>query len=121
VIAWTNVGIVGMANSLPMQVGVARVLFEMGRDRQLPHVLSRGHAKHGTPWVSVLVASAISKGVALAMQDRIDDLTDIVNFGAVSACLMLTFPSSSSSAFASVQDDGSCAGRRRSSGRVSCG
>jgi amino acid transporter len=89
VIAWTNVGIVGMANSLPMQVGVARVLFAMGRDRQLPHVLSRVHAKHGTPWVSMLVASAISTGVALAMQDRIDDLTNIVNFGALSAFLML--------------------------------
>ena len=88
-IAWANVGVVGIANALPMQIGVARVLFAMGRDRQLPHVLARIHGKYGTPWVSMLVASAISTAVALALQDRIDDLANIVNFGALSAFLML--------------------------------
>jgi amino acid transporter len=47
---------------LPMQVGVARVLYAMGRDRQLPHALARVHRKYGTPYVGMLVTTAISTG-----------------------------------------------------------
>lgn len=88
-LAWCYAIIVGVSNALPMQVGVARVLFAMGRDRQLPHALARVHPVHGTPYVSMLVTTALSLAVALLMKDRMDDLASIVNFGALAGFLLL--------------------------------
>jgi amino acid transporter len=89
VLAWTNAIVVGLSNALPMQVGVARVVFAMGRDRQMPRALARVHPRYHTPYVGMLVTSAISLAVALVMKNRLDDLATIVNFGALSGFLML--------------------------------
>jgi amino acid transporter len=89
VLAWTYAIIVGLSNALPMQVGVARVVFAMGRDRQLPRVLARVHPRYHTPYVGMLVTAALSLGVALFMKNRLDDLASIVNFGALSGFLFL--------------------------------
>lgn len=89
VLAWTYAGVVGLSNALPMQVGVARVVFAMGRDRQLPSVLARIHPRYHTPYVGMLVTAAISLIVALFMKNRLDDLASIVNFGALSGFLFL--------------------------------
>jgi amino acid transporter len=88
-LAWVTATIVGFTNALPMQVGVARVLFAMGRDRQLPRILSALHPKYGTPYIGMLVTTAISLTVALAMRNKIDELVSLVNFGALSAFLLL--------------------------------
>jgi amino acid transporter len=88
-LAWTNAIVVGLSNALPMQVGVARVVFAMGRDRQLPSAFARLHPRYNTPYVGMLVTAAISLGVALAMKHRLDDLASIVNFGALSGFLLL--------------------------------
>jgi amino acid transporter len=88
-IAWAMATVVGLASALPMQVGVARVMYAMGRDRQLPAALARVHPVYGTPYVGMLVTAAISIGVALAMRNRLDDLTSVVNFGALSGFLLL--------------------------------
>jgi amino acid transporter len=89
VLAWTYAGVVGLSNALPMQVGVARVVFAMGRDRQLPSALARIHPRYHTPYVGMLVTAALSLIVALFMKNRLDDLTSIVNFGALSGFLLL--------------------------------
>jgi amino acid transporter len=89
VLAWAYAGIVGLSNALPMQVGVARVVFAMGRDRQLPRILARVHSKYRTPYMGMLVTAALSLGVALYMKNRLDDLASIVNFGALSGFLFL--------------------------------
>jgi len=89
VLAWAYAGIVGLSNTLPMQVGVARVVFAMGRDRQLPRVLARVHRRYRTPYISMLVTAALSLAVALYMKNRLDDLASIVNFGALSGFLFL--------------------------------
>ncbi len=89
VLAWSYAGIVGLSNSLPMQVGVARVVFAMGRDRQLPKFLARVHRRYHTPYMGMLVTAALSLGVALYMKNRLDDLASIVNFGALSGFLFL--------------------------------
>jgi amino acid transporter len=89
VLAWAYATIVGVSNALPMQVGVARVVFAMGRDGQLPHVLARIHPRHGTPYVGMLFTAFLSLGVALYMRNRLDDLASIVNFGALSGFLFL--------------------------------
>ena len=57
VLAWTNAVIVGLSNALPMQVGVARVVFAMGRDRQMPRAFARVHPRYRTPYVGMLVTS----------------------------------------------------------------
>ncbi len=89
VLAWSYAGIVGLSNALPMQVGVARVVFAMGRDRQLPRVLARVHPRYHTPYMAMLVTAALSLAVALFMKKRLDDLASIVNFGALSGFLFL--------------------------------
>ena len=88
-IAWAYVLVVGLSNALPMQVGVARVLYAMGRDRQLPHALARLHPRYHTPYVSMIVTAIISLSVALAMRNQLDNLATIVNFGALSGFLLL--------------------------------
>jgi len=88
-LAWATATIIGFTNVLPMQVGVARILFAMGRDRQLPHVISRVHTKYGTPYVGMLVTSVISTAVALAMRYHVDELASLVNFGALTGFLLL--------------------------------
>ncbi|HEX4153436.1 MAG TPA: APC family permease [Steroidobacteraceae bacterium] len=89
VLAWTNAVVVGLSNALPMQVGVARVVFAMGRDRQMPHAFARVHPRYRTPYVAMLATSAVSLIVALVMANRLDDLASIVNFGALSGFLLL--------------------------------
>jgi len=89
VLAWAYAGIVGLSNALPMQVGVARVVFAMGRDRQLPTALARVHPRYHTPYMGMLVTAALSLAVALYMKNRLDDLASIVNFGALSGFLFL--------------------------------
>jgi amino acid transporter len=88
-IAWVTATVVGFTNALPMQVGVARVLFAMGRDRQLPRALARVHHKYGTPYIGMLVTTVISFGVAFAMRFKMDELVSLVNFGALSGFLLL--------------------------------
>jgi amino acid transporter len=87
--AWVMATVVGVTNALPMQVGVARVMYAMGRDRQLPAVLAKLHPKHGTPYVGMVATTAISITVSLLMRYQMDDLVSIVNFGALSGFLLL--------------------------------
>jgi amino acid transporter len=89
VLAWAYAIIVGLSNALPMQVGVARVVFAMGRDRQMPSVLARIHPRYHTPYVGMLATASISLVVALLMKNQLDDLASIVNFGALSGFLFL--------------------------------
>ena len=87
--AWVMATIVGVTNALPMQVGVARVLYAMGRDRQLPAVLAKIHPKYGTPYVGMLASTTVSTAVALIMRYQMDELVSFVNFGALSGFLLL--------------------------------
>jgi amino acid transporter len=64
-------------------------MYAMGRDRQLPAGLAKIHPKYGTPYVGMLVTAAISITVAFVMRNRLDDLTSVVNFGALTGFLML--------------------------------
>lgn len=88
-LAWAMALIVGFTNALPMQVGVSRVLFAMGRDRQLPHALGRIHHKHGTPHIAMLVSTAISLAVGLSLRNEVDLLASLVNFGALISFMLL--------------------------------
>ena len=96
-LAWAYAILVGFSNALPMQVGVARVLYAMARDRQLPAALARLHPRHNTPHVAMLASTAVSVVVALWLREAMDQLAAFVNFGAlfgfalIHVCVMVHF------------------------------
>jgi amino acid transporter len=78
-----------IANAMAAQAAVARILYAMARDGKLPAVLAKIHPRFQTPHVSTLVVAVISLLVGLFFAERVDDLTSIVNFGALSGFLIL--------------------------------
>ncbi len=84
-----NVIASGIANAMAAQAAVSRILFAMSRDRKLPAVLSRVHPRFRTPYVSTLFVAAVSLLVGLVFGQHIDNLTSVVNFGALCSFLLL--------------------------------
>ena len=85
-IAW------GFANSLVAQAATSRLLFAMARDRQLPGVLARVHPIRRVPVNATLLVAAVSLVLGIGMSLREDGITllsTLVNFGALSAFLVL--------------------------------
>jgi amino acid transporter len=85
-IAW------GFANSLVAQAATSRLLFAMARDRQLPAFLAKVSPKHGVPVNATLLVAGISLILGLYMASRSDGITllsSLVNFGALTAFLVL--------------------------------
>src|SRR5699024_643886 len=65
------------------------VLYSMARDRKLPHFLSKVHPKYKTPYASTLLVAVISVILGFVFLGGIDALASLVNFGALSAFLLL--------------------------------
>jgi amino acid transporter len=85
-IAW------GFANSLVAQAATSRLLFAMARDRQLPSFLAKINPKHKVPVNATLVVAVISLVLGVYMSTREDGialLSSLVNFGAMTAFLLL--------------------------------
>ena len=86
-IAW------GFANSLVAQAATSRLLFAMARDRQLPGFLAKVHPTRRVPVNATLVVALISLALGLYMTTRDDygigTLSTLVNFGALTAFLLL--------------------------------
>ncbi|MEU4093650.1 APC family permease [Streptomyces sp. NPDC026673] len=85
-IAW------GFANSLVAQAATSRLLFAMARDRQLPGFLSRVDARRRVPVNATLLVAVVSLVLGLYMNSRSDGITllsSLVNFGAMTAFLVL--------------------------------
>ncbi len=85
-IAW------GFANSLVAQAATSRLLYAMARDRQLPRFLATVHPKHKVPVNATFLVAAVSLVLGLYMANRSDGITllsTLVNFGAMSAFLVL--------------------------------
>ena len=102
VLIWVS----GFTNGLPMQAGVARVMFAMARDGQLPGALAALHPKRGTPHVAMLWSSGVSLVVGVLMLQQVELLTQVVNFGALAAFAFLhvsVLRSSSASSVSSGQ------------------
>ncbi len=79
----------GIANAMAAQAAVSRVLFAMARDGKLPSALAKIHPRFQTPYVSTLVVAVVSLLVGLLFSQRIDDLSRIVNFGALTGFILL--------------------------------
>ena len=88
-LALAALAIASLANALVGQSAIARILFAMARDRRLPSILARVHPRYRTPHVSTLVVAAVSLAVCLLFARRGDDLSRVVNFGALSSFLLL--------------------------------
>jgi amino acid transporter len=79
----------GVANAMAAQAAVSRVLFAMARDGKLPAILARIHPRYQTPYVSTLAVAAVSLLVGLLFANHADELSRIVNFGALSGFVLL--------------------------------
>jgi len=77
------------ANAMAAQAAVARILFAMARDGKLPAILARVHPRYKTPYVSTLAVALVSLLVGLVFADRLDDLSRVVNFGALAGFVLL--------------------------------
>ncbi|RBY83576.1 amino acid permease [Geodermatophilus sp. TF02-6] len=85
-IAW------GFANSLVAQAATSRLLFAMARDRQLPGFLRKVHPTRRVPVNATLLVAVVSLVLGLytaSREDGISLLSTLVNFGALSAFLLL--------------------------------
>ncbi|MGW4160738.1 APC family permease [Streptomyces sp. NPDC004788] len=76
--------------ALAGQAAGGRLLFAMGRDRRLPHVLARTDA--GVPRVALLVSATITMVAAVwaaRQADGLDHLVSVVDIGALTAFVLL--------------------------------
>ena len=79
----------GIANAMVAQAAVARILFAMARDGKLPALLGRIHPRYQTPYISTLIVAVISLLVGMLFANHVDELSRIVNFGALSSFVLL--------------------------------
>lgn len=75
-----------LGSGIASHSSAARLLYTMGRDRGLPHILAKVHPKHGTPIVAVIVVACIG-GVSLVID--LMSIATIINFGALLAFTMV--------------------------------
>jgi amino acid transporter len=78
-----------IANAMAAQAAVSRILFAMARDGKLPALLARVHPRYQTPYVSTLAVAVVSLLVGLFFADHLDDLSRVVNFGALTGFVLL--------------------------------
>jgi amino acid transporter len=78
-----------IANAMAAQAAVSRVLFAMARDGKLPAALAKVHPRYKTPYVSTLVVAVVALLVGLLFSARIDQLSSIINFGALVSFVLL--------------------------------
>ncbi len=79
----------GIANAMAAQAAVSRLLFAMARDGRLPAVLARVHPRYRTPHMSTLLVCAVSVAASLVFINDVEDLTRLVNFGALCSFMVV--------------------------------
>lgn len=75
--------------ALTAQVAVSRVLFSMSRDGNFPKAFSRVHPKYQTPYIATWFIAAVSLAMCVLFQSKINELTVLVNFGALTSFFIL--------------------------------
>lgn len=73
-------------SAMTSQVSVSRIIYAMGRDRVLPHSLSRVHKRFGTPIVAATLVSVIA---LTALFVSLDVVAFMISFGALAAFMMV--------------------------------
>ncbi|MBX5436288.1 MAG: APC family permease [Alicyclobacillaceae bacterium] len=75
------------ANAMTAQAAIARLLFGMGRDGALPRWFAQVHPRFRTPALATCLVAAVTVAVGVALS--LTTLSTLVNFGALSAFLLL--------------------------------
>jgi amino acid transporter len=78
-----------IANAMAAQAAVSRILFAMARDGKLPAILAKVHPRYKTPYVSTLAVALVSFLVGIFFANHLDDLSRVVNFGALTGFVLL--------------------------------
>ncbi|GAB1475719.1 APC family permease [Bacillota bacterium] len=81
----------GIADCLVAQAAISRILFAMARDGFLPKALAKVHPKFKTPHVSTIFIAIISLIITLGFTQGIQDLAELINFGALTGFIILNF------------------------------
>jgi len=81
----------GIADCMVAQAAISRIIFSMARDGFLPKPLAKVHPKFKTPHISTLFIAVISLVITLGFTQGIQDLAELINFGALSAFIILNF------------------------------
>lgn len=81
----------GIADCLVAQAAISRIIFSMARDGFLPKPLAKVHPKFKTPHVATILIAIISLIITLGFTQGIQDLAELINFGALSAFIILNF------------------------------
>ncbi|MDD2211642.1 MAG: amino acid permease [Clostridia bacterium] len=81
----------GIADCMVAQAAISRIIFAMARDGFLPKPLAKVHPKFKTPHIATLLIAAISLIITLSFTQGIQDLAELINFGALSAFIILNF------------------------------
>ncbi|BCJ51818.1 porin [Actinoplanes sp. NBRC 14428] len=82
----------GLPDSMVAQVAISRLLYAMARDRQLPNFLAKVSRKRNVPRNAIWLVAAVSLALGLWMNGRGDGislLSSLINFGALTAFLLL--------------------------------
>ena len=81
----------GIADCLVAQAAISRIIFSMARDGFLPKPLAKVHPRFKTPHVATILIAIISLIITLGFTQGIQDLAELINFGALSAFIILNF------------------------------
>jgi basic amino acid/polyamine antiporter, APA family len=68
-------------------VGASRITYAMSEDGAIPRLFGRLHKKHNTPFISIIIFSAVS--VAIAFSGQLDLVAQLYNFGALLAYVIV--------------------------------
>ena len=80
---------VGIAHAIAAQSATSRVLFSMSRDGRLPAFLSHVNPRTKVPERAILLVAALTLVAGLFFVGQISLISSLVNFGALTAFLLL--------------------------------
>ncbi|GAB2930413.1 APC family permease [Rhodococcus aerolatus] len=80
---------VGIANAVAAQGATSRLLFSMSRDRRLPGFLAHINPRTAVPERAILLVGGITLVLGLLFVGQISVISSLVNFGALTAFLLL--------------------------------
>ncbi len=70
-------------------VGISRITYSMGEEGALPRFFGRLHGRFRTPYISIIIFSAIAITVVVAFSGQLDILAEMYNFGALIAYMVV--------------------------------
>jgi amino acid transporter len=86
-VTWASAFITAVSITPPMVSAVARILYAMAENREMPRIFARLHPRYRVPHIAILASGGLSITVALFFANEFDSLTSMVNFGALTAFL----------------------------------